>query len=237
MPNYCTNKLKVTGEPDDLKTFYNENKGHDYDLSFAKSVPDEDWGCKWDADEVLFSDNDDFLYYTFDTPWNHPYNWLDVVGKKYKNLKFKLTAYEPMMDFYVKLIYENGEITTNIEKEYSEHRYMKNKGDLVCEQIFTYMKDKPDVKQKIIIENYSLDDVADEYEEFADIVFEFIDDNTLFHLKKPLCHKYYLQEKYFNKWKKITDIHKKETEQNKVFYELTVHEFKLCLRSINKSCN
>jgi hypothetical protein len=149
MPNWCINYLDVNGEKDILKKFIEENRNDeddslaqrldnsdkDYDLSklsFEKSVSIgewnydravKEWGCKWDASDVelFFDEESETAQYVFSTPWSPPTEWLKKVGKKYKDLIFKLKSEEPGCDFVYFLEIEEGEITK--EENYSLESY------------------------------------------------------------------------------------------------------------------
>ena len=122
MPNWCYNTLTIySNDKSKLKKFFNENKTDESYLSYEKSVPitnkscdvfthNDTWGCKWNASDVDYSLDDNSLEYTFNSPWNYPDKWLDVVAKKYNDLIFELvTTYEDPGEDSTKVIYTNGE--------------------------------------------------------------------------------------------------------------------------------
>ena len=108
-----------------LEIFFEENKTDDSYLSYNKTVPiqsndifsaNNQWGCKWNASDVDYS-FDNKLKYTFNSPWNYPHVWLDVVARKYADLKFKLvTIYEDPTDSPTKVVYIDGKPTYYIKK-------------------------------------------------------------------------------------------------------------------------
>ncbi len=136
MHNWCDNVLFVTGGKDLIKTFYDENKGDDDDLSFNKSVPLDDndenwyesrienWGTKWDASEVRY--NYEVCYneignYEFITAWRPPVPWFNTIVAKYPGLNFELSFSEQGMDFSGVIKGKDGEIYMNDEGCYGKY--------------------------------------------------------------------------------------------------------------------
>jgi hypothetical protein len=76
-----------------------------YDWSLAN------WGTKWDAYETYCEKSIKELFYTFDTAWSPPVNWLEKVSKKYPKLRFTLEYREGGAGFEGAAIAENGEIS------------------------------------------------------------------------------------------------------------------------------
>lgn len=123
MPNWCMNKLDVTGRDIDLEEFRIATSNKDGEFSFAALVPfpkedDEssevldwrswtntNWGTKWDipADECTFSKYEDDILPTmtweFSSAWAPPLPWLYQVSEKFPHLDFKLWFDEPGMSY------------------------------------------------------------------------------------------------------------------------------------------
>ncbi len=111
MPNWCENTLTVEGSAEDTEKFYKENRSdtEDANLLFSKSVPHKEpqivdyadiWGTKWDLNENTDFETSTYrghssLYYTFETAWSPPDNWLKAVIKKYPELSFYMRYTEP----------------------------------------------------------------------------------------------------------------------------------------------
>ena len=113
MPNWCENKVTVTGEPDQVKHFYHANhayvsgKRHDgekwgecREFSFRGILPTpkayerngkwydwniNNWGTKWDAFEPSSKHSKDFKFlgYSFKTAWSPPAEWIVKASKKF----------------------------------------------------------------------------------------------------------------------------------------------------------
>ncbi len=74
-----------------LQASYNP-KGYDWELA--------NWGCKWGAcSSELVDDNGSELFYSFDTAWAPPTQFLKHLGKLWPNLMFLLEYEEPGMGF------------------------------------------------------------------------------------------------------------------------------------------
>lgn len=117
MPNWCTNRLVVTGSRGDVEAFYQANKTTSGPLSFDAGVPDsggEDWhewrvnhwGTKWDVTDADYDRIDDLpepgrctATYDFTTAWAPPASWLRTVGPRFPGCEFDLHYDEPGMGF------------------------------------------------------------------------------------------------------------------------------------------
>tara|TARA_A200000159_G_scaffold161730_1_gene184182 strand:- start:2675 stop:3271 length:597 start_codon:yes stop_codon:yes gene_type:complete len=68
------------------------------------------WGCKWGASEAaLWSSEESFLHYGFDTPWGPPEPFIDKISKDWPDLHFELHYEEPGMNFRGEYHVQNGE--------------------------------------------------------------------------------------------------------------------------------
>ena len=122
MPNWCTNNLTVEGLT--ARTFYEENKDDPTDLTFAKSVPNGDWGTKWD----IYCDCDcDFdgeeteggcVTYSFETAWGPPLRWLEQVALANIDLRFEIAYEEAGCDFRGRMVYENGTLVSETDSNF-----------------------------------------------------------------------------------------------------------------------
>lgn len=132
MPNWCNNTLKVTGEETELKRFIDAVKTDKQVLSFDKLVPMPkelentkspgdnpswyewriaNWGTKWDLDESIgLTVKKRVAWYSFDTAWGPPIEWMKAVSVLFSELKFVLRYEEPGVGFKGKAVAENGRV-------------------------------------------------------------------------------------------------------------------------------
>lgn len=190
MPNWCNNTLDVCGEEESIQKFYNENRIEEdndekelqkTDLSFRNSVPFSKgewdyneavqiWGTKWDANEVDVDIGDEQLTYHFQTAWGPPKEWLEKVAKKYPELTFELFYEEPGMDFLGRVEYEDGELTGEMEDEYTSYHMRENGLYKVCRVIIQKLFDSDLVSNlmDVLNEKIDLENVYD-FESFMDM--------------------------------------------------------------------
>jgi hypothetical protein len=130
MPNWCNNDLLIVGDSDEIDSFIdgiraNPQDNHEYSIletyapipggwEYNKAI--EYWGCKWsDSLNNLPEDGgfeEEEINY-IQTPWGPPVEGMQVVSRKFPNLKFAITWMEPGMAFYGWAIIQNGEIISN----------------------------------------------------------------------------------------------------------------------------
>ena len=124
MPNWCENRLRISGPEADLKKFQQQAIGHAPWMSAAEQqasqpsqlnfhsllpVPAEvlnlgtgledwqvkHWGTKWEAAEVLLLDaSATGLSYQFDTAWSPPIALFKAIGPQWPTLTFRLNYEE-----------------------------------------------------------------------------------------------------------------------------------------------
>ena len=128
MPNYCSNKLTITGPDTDVRSFKEKAAGpcpwlkpdetEVEVLNFHSLVPvpdevlkagyeaagydweQENWGCKWGADETqILDEGGNCIIYEFYTAWSPPIEFLQKVAESYPKLQFILEYEEPGMAF------------------------------------------------------------------------------------------------------------------------------------------
>lgn len=107
MPNWCENRLAISGDVADVKTFIkkglgeNGNWGLDNYYPMPKELMDNgewygwrtsNWGTKWDVDANDVSEDDDVIYFL--SAWSPPIEWLDKVASDNPHLSFRLTYVE-----------------------------------------------------------------------------------------------------------------------------------------------
>jgi hypothetical protein len=129
MPNWCSNTLSVSAESEKEILYFMEKlqcedeQGNVQDFTFHSLVPRpkneeedwynwniENWGTKWDVDDVAISVEEDVVYFNFDTAWSPPEQWIKKVAPMFPNLTFALTYHEGGMGFAGKLCMQGNEI-------------------------------------------------------------------------------------------------------------------------------
>ena len=126
MPNWCFNRLTVTGPTEDIRSFREDAENDEEPLSVHNFLPlpeelemqeagdqwysymNEEIGTKWDVCEPKRDiDKERRLLYSFDTAWGPPAEWVVLVSREYPRLKFKLWFEETGMWFRGELIIQN----------------------------------------------------------------------------------------------------------------------------------
>ena len=127
MPNWCKNRVTVSGPPEAIHEFKDAVRGRELNtpateqqfclqaiipmpvgLVGTRSPGDspnwfdwqiENWGCKWGAsDPKLLEDSDTLLLYTFDIPGGPPYQLYRQLWLRFLNLSLSWFYYEPNME-------------------------------------------------------------------------------------------------------------------------------------------
>lgn len=109
MPNWCLNKIKISGNINNLyklsQIFEKLKEQEDNDIGLMESlvgsdpsISEEDynnegwfesninyWGTKWDVDykEIIYINNNEFISLEFDTAWSPPVEFCELLSKKY----------------------------------------------------------------------------------------------------------------------------------------------------------
>jgi hypothetical protein len=127
MPNWCSNKLTITGPQADVQVFktkavghspWEEPEGEPDALNFHSLVPVPDevvkagygdagfdweranWGCKWGAaNSVIVEEWEGHAEYSFDTAWSPPIEFFENLAKQWPSLTFVLQYEELGMAF------------------------------------------------------------------------------------------------------------------------------------------
>ena len=112
MPNWCHNKLRVTGNKKNITKFKKDvnNKKEKTALCLNNLVPmpkkyyengrwyswaTTNWGTKWDVGARLIKDQVNLLKYEFDSAWSPPIEWVRTISGQYPGLSFRLEYDEP----------------------------------------------------------------------------------------------------------------------------------------------
>ena len=135
MPNWCMNRLVVSGN--EVKEFVSHSRidGGSGDFSFSALVPEPEyendqqwydwrntnWGVKWDCDGARVEYNGDSATISFDTPWNPPFAWLRKVSGMYPGLTFQNFAGEPGMNYHEEVIYRNGTEVSLLRESFEDN--------------------------------------------------------------------------------------------------------------------
>jgi hypothetical protein len=127
MPNWCSNRLTITGPEADVQAFKTKAVGYspwfkpegDPDvINFHSLVPvpedvlkagygsagydweRENWGCKWGpSDPTILDEREGYVEYEFSTAWSPPGQFLQTVAAQWPALLFVLEYEEPGMAY------------------------------------------------------------------------------------------------------------------------------------------
>lgn len=125
MPNWCENRLSITGSHEQLQqllTAVQHEDGQGYQLlqHFAPRPANQDdnwyawnnanWGTKWeDTDTRLVYNVSTELLFGFESAWSPPVEAIITGSKLYPDLTFTMTWHEGGCDFWGALACRNGE--------------------------------------------------------------------------------------------------------------------------------
>ena len=128
MPNWCANKLTVTGPAADVQAFKTKAVGHSpwskpedresevLNFHSLKPIPEDvlaagyaeaginwerqNWGCKWGAqDSTILDEREGKIQYEFLSAWTPPIECFQTVAVQWPALSFVLEYEEPGMAF------------------------------------------------------------------------------------------------------------------------------------------
>ena len=136
MPNYVGCVLDVSGDADDLDRFTNKARGMDADgreseFALQRLIPMpvelgarsppvtegdpnwydwrlENWGTKWDTDEVVLSKDKKGLHYCFCCAWSGPVQAIEQISAEFPALTFRLRHADEAMDWDEELLFRKG---------------------------------------------------------------------------------------------------------------------------------
>jgi hypothetical protein len=144
--------LKFDPELQEWKRTYHEEDTGELVFSFQNIVPmnmdlmKEDnenwyewrlknWDTKWDSCEVLLSERDNSLMYSFDTAWSPPMNVYVELSKQYPRTTLIVNYYEGGMSFYGMHIIRNGEELSSISGDMSHLAEIMLGNECYCESL------------------------------------------------------------------------------------------------------
>lgn len=117
MPNWCENRLKVSGPKGQVDAIVEAVKCDNpaaTDLSLNKMVPMPDvmcmgedeiqwacrnWGTKWDVDATSVRVDDETVVFRFDSAWSPPDAAVITFAERFPDVEFILTYAETAMGF------------------------------------------------------------------------------------------------------------------------------------------
>lgn len=136
MPNWCSNELKIKGNPKELtklikKVQITKSEATENHLesifSCHRVIPrplDQEanwydwsvtnWGTKWDLCDVTLSGDveDKEVFYYFESAWSPVVPVVETLAKEFKTLSFTYTFYEGGSDFWGEIEYKKGEVVS-----------------------------------------------------------------------------------------------------------------------------
>lgn len=134
MPNWCSNELKIQGNPKELSKLIkkvqitkSEATENHYESLFAchRVIPRpadkeddwynwsvENWGTKWDLSDVRFEGDVEAkeVSYYFESAWSPIVPVVEALAKEFKTLSFNYTFYETGSDYWGEVEYKKGEV-------------------------------------------------------------------------------------------------------------------------------
>ncbi len=129
MANYCDTKVRISGEPEDLKRLFEkigENTSFHSDnyQTLFESIEDvDDWGSKWqNFSEIDYYDGDTFMYITGESAWSPAEGLWKKISKDF-NVSVTCEYSEPGMGFAGITNWVDGEETDRQEMSYYEYLY------------------------------------------------------------------------------------------------------------------
>lgn len=156
MSNWCSNKLTITGNKENLTVFKDQVKGIETDICLNNLVPMpkelegtvspgdkpnwydwriRNWGIQWDVEAHLVDKSDDTLIYEFDSPWCPPYGWIRKVALMFPDLSFELYYKEPGMCFQGTILAQK-DLFIKKEEDYFEEMDMSDEElEEICEDV------------------------------------------------------------------------------------------------------
>lgn len=109
--------LEKQGEMETMALFNAIDKGKkDFTDWYAWRLAN--WGCKWDVDASLDIDEPTRLMYVFMSPWGPPDKAIETISGMYPTLEFTLDYGEPGMNFAGTMVWKNGVLIENDERNY-----------------------------------------------------------------------------------------------------------------------
>jgi hypothetical protein len=129
MANYCDTKVRISGDPENLKKLFDkigeENSFHseNYEILFESTDDVEDWGSKWqNFSEIDYYNGDDMMFITGESAWGPADGLWKKISKDF-NVCVTCEYSEPGMGFAGITTWVDGEETDRQEMSYYEYLY------------------------------------------------------------------------------------------------------------------
>lgn len=153
MPNWCNNKLTISGNKENLSVFKNQVRGKETDICLNNLVPmpkelentispgDNDnwynwrlrnWGIKWDIEARLADESENALIYEFDSLLGPPCYWIRNVAPMFPDLSFELYYKESGMCFQGTISAQKDLFVDQVE-DYFENIDFEEEPEEICE--------------------------------------------------------------------------------------------------------
>jgi hypothetical protein len=199
MPNWCFNRLYVTGSKEDITAFKlackkpgADDNDENAKFSFEGILPTpqelldkednadpgmpgwynwrcENWGTKWDASDVDFDDNEDYINVNYSTAWGPPIEWVKTIAAKFPGLKFEGSYEESGSACYGKLEGAEGRIDVTEQTHYDY--LMDNNDEFPGEVEFVQEASWEEVKKEFAEGMYA----EDQWNEFTQhLEYDFV---------------------------------------------------------------
>lgn len=246
MPNYCYNKLVITGDKTSLKQFKQIAQQNDDDfLQNLHPMPEHidieetnnanpgwykwrlaNWGTKWDVRPDTLEDSDNQIIYSFESAWSPPTDAFQFISKNYPTLSFFMQFEENGADFIGQVTYKNG-----VELELKQASYQEQaKFHINIEKVFleqnvlsielnvVYKENKWDFDSHILTNNKAIIELNS-----GDKIFNFDD---IEHYKPSIKAENIFQTR--DDLEYVLEYYIEENiDEIQVFYEKTVLESKI----------
>jgi len=136
MPNYCENRMIITGSREDLESIKNRLLMKDYNndltLNFDEFIPEQEaekqgvdlyilWGTNrypWDVD---YDEDFDSLVFRFTTAWSPSEGISREISRQYPEVQVEHWYEESGMDFSGFMIFKGGEVVVSDEGDFDDY--------------------------------------------------------------------------------------------------------------------
>lgn len=156
MPNWCDNKLVITGKPETLDKIINsvmgEVNGDTLVFDFRKIAPEpefendtdwyhwrlKNWGTKWNADTpyIVEDSDEDTLIYDFYTAWGPSEALTQKLSEKFPDVHITHWYEEGGMDFSGYSVFHGGNVLHSVSGDFNAYwRYYTDDDELLDRHI------------------------------------------------------------------------------------------------------